>query len=58
MAELIEMPFGLWAGMGPSNHVLDGSPEVLRDVAMAVNFGTQFAITGFFGFRWAIALVV
>jgi len=27
--------------------VLDGSPQVLRDVAMATNFGTQFAITGF-----------
>jgi len=27
--------------------VLDGGPEVLRDVAMATNFGTQFAIIGF-----------
>jgi len=26
--------------MGPMNHVLDGGPEVLRDVAMATNFGT------------------
>ena len=34
-AEPIEMPFGLWAGMGPRNHVLVGSPEMLRDVAMA-----------------------
>jgi len=25
--------------------VLERSPEVLRDVAMATNFGTQFAIT-------------
>ena len=25
---------------------LDGGPAVLRDVAMATNFGTQFAITG------------
>jgi len=24
--------------MGPSNHVLDGGPQVLRDVAMANNF--------------------
>jgi len=24
--------------MGPMNHVLDGSPQVLRDVAMATNF--------------------
>jgi len=41
------MPFALWAWMGPRNHVLDGSPEVLRDVAMATNFGTKIAITGF-----------
>ena len=33
--------------MGPRNRVLDGGPEVLRDVAMATNFGTQFAITVF-----------
>jgi len=33
--------------MGPSNHVLDGSPEVLRDVAMTTNFVTKIAITGF-----------
>jgi len=37
----------LWARMGPGNHVLDGSPGVLTDVALATNFGTQFAITGF-----------
>jgi len=30
--------------------VLDGSPEVLRDVAMATNFGTQFAITNSMAF--------
>ena len=24
--------------MGPRNHVLDGAPRVLRDVAMATNF--------------------
>jgi len=24
MSEPIEMPFGLWAQMGPRNHVLDG----------------------------------
>jgi len=35
--------------MGPRKHVLDGGPAVLRDVAMATNFGTQFAITGFVG---------
>ena len=30
-------------------NVLDGGPAVLRDVAMATNFVTQFAITGFCG---------
>ena len=43
-AEPIEMPFGLWAWMGHRNHVLDGCPAVLRDVAMATNFGTKIAI--------------
>jgi len=46
-SEPIEMPFRLWARMGPRNHVLDRSPQVLRDVAMATNFGTKIAITGF-----------
>ena len=46
-AEPIEMPFGFWAPTGPRNHVLDGGPEVLRDVAMGTNSGTQFAIIGF-----------
>ena len=46
-AEPIEMLFGLWAQMGPRNHVLDGGPEVLRKVAMVTNFGTQFTITVF-----------
>jgi len=32
--------------MGRRNHVLDGGPAVLRAVAMATNFGTQFAING------------
>jgi len=45
--EPIEMPFGLWARMSLRNHVLDGSPEMLRYVAMATNFVTQFAITSF-----------
>ena len=49
-AKLIEMPLGLWARMGPRNHVLDGSPQVLRDVALATNCETQFAITGFLAF--------
>ena len=51
-AEPMEMSFGLWVLMGPRNHVLEGSLEVLKDFAMATNFGTQFAITGFFGFLW------
>ena len=49
-AEPIEMPFGLWTWMVPRNHVLDGSPHVLRDVTMATYFGTQFAISGFLAF--------
>ena len=32
--------------------MLDGGPAVLRDVAMATNFGTQFAITGFVGYNF------
>jgi len=38
--------------MGPRNHVLDGGPEVLGDLAMSTNFGTQFSITAFV---WTIA---
>ena len=41
------MPIGLWDRMVPRNHVLDAGPHGLRDVAMATNFGAQFAITGF-----------
>ena len=26
----IEMAFGVWGGVGPSNHVLDGSPDLPR----------------------------
>jgi len=26
-AEPIEIPFGLWTGVGPRNHVLDGGPD-------------------------------
>ena len=35
--------------------MLVGGPEMLRDVAMATNFGTQFAITGFVGYICMIA---
>ena len=46
-AEPTETPVGLWARIGPRNHVLDRSPEMPRDVAMVTNSGMQFAITGF-----------
>jgi len=46
-AEPIKMPFGLRTQVGPGNHVLDESPEMLRDVATATNFGTKIAITDF-----------
>jgi len=46
------MSFGLWARMGRSNHVLNGGPAVLRDVAMATNFGMQFVITGFVSYNF------
>jgi len=32
--------------------VLDGGPEALRDVVIATNFDTQFAITGFVGYNF------
>jgi len=32
--------------------VLDGSPQVLRDVAMASNFWTLFAITAFVDYNF------
>jgi len=31
---------------------MGGTIEVLRDVAMSTNFGTQFAITGFVGYMY------
>jgi len=46
-AEPIKMPFEFWARVGSVNHVLDWSPEVLMDVTMVTNFGTQFAIACF-----------
>jgi len=30
--------------MGRKNRVLDGGPAMLRDVAMATNFGTKISI--------------
>jgi len=44
MAEQMKMPYGLWTRVGRRNHVLDRGPAVLRDVAMATNFGTKIAI--------------
>jgi len=46
-AEPNQMPFELWTGIDRRSRVLDGGPDVRRDVVMATNFGTQFAITGF-----------
>jgi len=43
-AKPIEMLFGSLARTGRRNHVLDEGPAVLRDVAMATNFGTKIAI--------------
>jgi len=34
MAELIEVPFGLWARMGSRNHVLAGDPDFQQDCAI------------------------
>ena len=47
---------GLWALMSPRNHVLDGGPAVLRNVARATNFGMQFAITGFVGYNFGCVI--
>jgi len=41
--------------MGPRNRVRWGL-AVLRDVAMATNFGTQFAITGFVGYTFGCVI--
>jgi len=46
------MPFELWARISRRNHVLDEDPAVLRDVAIATNLVTQFAITGFVGYTF------
>ena len=43
------MGYGLGWAVGI---VLDGGPALLRDVAMATNFGTQFAIIGFMGYNF------
>jgi len=53
-AESIEMPLGLWAEMGASNHVLDGGPEVPRDVAMATIFWLSSGMH--IGATWRIRL--
>jgi len=33
-AEAIEVPFGLWAQVGPRNHVLNRGPDPLREGAI------------------------
>ena len=40
-AELIEVPFGLWAGMGPKHHVLHGSPDPPFEGAIVVDRGAH-----------------
>ena len=56
-AESMEMPFGFWARMHRGNHVLDGGPEVVIDVATATNFVTQlFAITGLVGYNFGCTI--
>jgi len=50
------MPYGLWARMGRRNRVLYGGPAVLKDVAMATNFGTLLAITGFVGYNFGCVI--
>jgi len=40
---------GCWLGWA-QGIVLDGSPKVLRDVAIATSFGIQCAISGFLAF--------
>jgi len=51
------MPFGLWARMDPRNHdIVRLGPAVLRDVAMATNFGTQFAIIGFVRYNFGCVI--
>jgi len=45
----------VWAvgsDIGLRNCVLDVGPQVLRYVAMATNFGTRFAITGFVDYNF------
>jgi len=49
--KLLRCRFGLQARMGRRNRVRWG-PAVVKDVAMATNFGTQFAITGFMGYNF------
>ena len=38
--------------------MLDKGPATLRDVAMATNFGTQFAITGFVGYSFGCMIAI
>ena len=47
MVGWIKMKLGMQAGLDPGHIVLDGDPEVLRDVAIATNFGTKIAMASF-----------
>jgi len=38
---------------GPKESCVRWGPAVLRDVAMATNFGLQFAIIGFVGYNFS-----
>jgi len=51
----VEMPFGFWARMDRRNHVLDGGPAVLKDVAMATIVG--FCILYIWGAHWHHSLL-
>jgi len=46
------MPFGFEGSDGPKESCVKWGLVVLRDVAMIINFGTQFAITGFVGYNF------
>jgi len=47
----------LVCGVGwPKESCVSWGPLVLRDVAMATNFGTQFAITGFVGYNFGCVI--
>jgi len=46
MAELIEMPFGMWTWVGPWKHVLDGGAQwrILANTIEPSMFGSDAAL--------------